>query len=265
LDNFITTTTLTTTLKLEQVSLFTRLKTPGQGKHLGHPILQNVSFTAAGGDRLAIVGNSGAGKTSLLRLINRLTEVSSGKIYLDSREYTQIPLIQLRQQITLVQPETKLLGMTVEETLAYPLVLRGLSQQIIQQRVNHYREQLQIPHQWLNKTEVELALGQRQLVAIARALAIQPKILLLDEPTSALDRTTAGHVMEILTQISQTQSTIVLMVNRQIDLAQEFCTRLLHIQQGQLLVNQLSSNVSWENLKANLSEQATQTAEEWGV
>jgi len=255
--------TNTPTLKLEQVSLFTRLKISAQGNQQGYPILQNVSFSVSPGDRLAIVVSSNAGKTSLLRLINRLTEVSSGKIYLENQEYGQIPVVQLRQRITLVQPENKLLGMTVGEALAYPLILRRLSPQTIQERVNHYREKLQIPQEWLNKTELHLSSGQRQLVAIARALVIQPKILLLDEPTSAMDSHSAAHLIATLTQISQTQSTIVLMVNNQIDLAQEFCTRLLYLQQGQLLVNELSSNVSWDNIKTNLLSKVTPAVEEW--
>ncbi|MBD2436390.1 ATP-binding cassette domain-containing protein [Nostoc sp. FACHB-110] len=246
-------------LRLEQVNLFSKLKS----NHQGYPILQNISFQVFPGERIAIVGVTGAGKTSLLRLINRLTEPSSGKIYLETQEYQQIPAVQLRQMVTLVLQESKLLGMTVQQALEYPLVLRGMPKQTIQQRVSDCLEQLHIPNDWLAKNELQLSSGQRQLVAIARALIIQPKILLLDEPTSALDAGKASHVMQIFIQLAQTQQTTILMVNHQLDLAQMFCTRLLHLHQGQLLADKPTSEVDLATLQASLTQAETQAAEEW--
>ncbi|MBD6617543.1 ATP-binding cassette domain-containing protein [Komarekiella sp. 'clone 1'] len=251
-----------TTLRLEQVNLFAKLKTQLPGNQQGYPILQDISLEVFPGDRLAIVGSSGAGKTSLLRLLNRLIEPTNGKIYLENQEYRQIPVIQLRQEVTLVLQESKLLGMTVQQALAYPLVLRGLPKQIIQQRVTDWIEQLHIPSEWLGRTEVQLSAGERQLVALARALVTQPKILLLDEPTSALDAGTASHVMQVLIQLSQTHLTTILMVNHQLELAQMFCTRLLHLKQGHLLANQSASEINWVNLR-DLMQAEAQAAEEW--
>jgi D-methionine transport system ATP-binding protein len=196
-------------------------------------------------------------------VINRLTTASSGKISFKNREYPQIPVISLRKQIALVSPESKLLGMTVGEALAYPLILRGLAPQMIQERVTYWREQLEIPEQWLTKTEVQLSGGERQLVAIARSLVIQPEILLLDEPTTCLDPGRAAHLMQILIQLSQTQSTAILMINHQLDLVQEFCTGLLYLHQGTLLLNQATSNIDWVTLKVNLLKKATQAEAEW--
>lgn len=237
-----------TQLRLEQVNLFAKLKAQLQG----YPILQDISFEVAAGDRIAIIGPSGAGKTHLLRLLNRLSEPSSGKIYLENQEYCQIPVVQLRQQVTLVLQESKLLGMTVQQALAYPLVLRGLPKQTIQQRVIDGIEQLQIPDDWLGRTEVQLSAGQRQIVAIARALIIQPKILLLDEPTSTLDTSTAARLIQVLTKLNQNHQTTILMVNHQLELAQMFCTRLLHLQQGKLVAFQTASVVDWANIRTSL-------------
>ncbi|TAF12159.1 MAG: ATP-binding cassette domain-containing protein [Nostocales cyanobacterium] len=250
-------------LRLEQVNLSTRLKSQTQSNLPGYPILQDISFEVFPGDRITIVGTAGAGKTSLLRLINRLTEPTSGKIYLENQDYHQIPVIQLRQQVTLVQQESKLLGMTVREALAYPLVLLGLSKQKIQEKVSYWQEQLQIPEQWLGRTEVQLSAGQRQLVAIARALVIQPKILLLDEPNSALDPGKASLLINIFTQLTQAPTTTILMVNHQLDLAQEFSTRLLHLQQGQMLANYPAPDINWEELKTSLIKAEYESAAEW--
>ncbi|MBW4686361.1 MAG: ATP-binding cassette domain-containing protein [Komarekiella atlantica HA4396-MV6] len=251
-----------TTLRLEQVNLFAKLKTQLSGNQQGYPILQDISLEVFAGDRLAIVGSSGAGKTSLLRLLNRLIEPTSGKIYLENQEYRQIPAIQLRQEVTLVLQESKLLGMTVQQALAYPLLLRGFSKQTIQQRVSDWIEQLHIPSEWLGRTELQLSAGERQLVALARALVTQPKILLLDEPTSALDAGKVSHVMQVLIQLSQTHQTTILMVNHQLELTQMFCTRLLHLKQGHLLANQSASEINWVNLR-DLMQAEAQADEEW--
>ncbi|RAM49713.1 MAG: methionine ABC transporter ATP-binding protein [Hapalosiphonaceae cyanobacterium JJU2] len=246
-------------LRLEKVNFYTTL----QGQQQGYPILQDISCEVFEGDRIAIVGSSGSGKSYLLRLLNRLSEPTSGKIYLDNQEYHQIPILQLRACVTLVPQESKLLGMTVKDALTYPLVLRGLPKQTIQQRLSHWIEQLHIPDEWLGKTEVQLSGGQRQLIAIARALIIQPQILLLDEPTSALDIGTASHLMAILTQLAQSRQTTVLMVNHQLEMAEIFCDRLLHLQQGRLILNQSATDIDWAKLRESLIQTQTQTTEEW--
>jgi D-methionine transport system ATP-binding protein len=248
-------------LKLEQVNLFAKLKTLKSNQQ-GYPILQDISFEVTKGEFVVIIGLTGAGKTSLLRLINRLDEPSSGKIYLENQEYRQIPILELRANVTLVPQESKLLGMTVTEALAYPLVLRGLPKQTIQQRVSHCIEQLHIPNDWLGRTEVQLSAGQRQLIAIARALIIQPKILLLDEPTSFLDIRTAEHLIQVL-KLTQSHQTTILMVNHQLELAQMSCTRLLHLHQGRLFANQKADEVDWVNLRQSLTQAQTQADEEW--
>lgn len=246
----------TAQLRLNQVSL--------SGSVGSHYLLKDISFEVFKGDRIAIVGPSGAGKTSLLRLLNRLIEPTAGSTYLENQEYRQLPVIQLRQQVTLVPQESKLLGMTVQEALAYPLVLRDLPRSQIQQRLSYWIEQLHIPEDWLGRTEVQLSVGQRQLVAIARGLVIQPKILLLDEPTSALDAGRASHLVQVLTQLATRSQTTILMVNHQLELAQMFCSRVLYLQNGQLLWDELNtSQMDWAKLRETLIQAEAQAAEEW--
>ena len=246
----------TAQLRLQQVSL-----SPAVGSD---QLLKDISFEVSAGERLAIIGPSGAGKTSLLRLLNRLSEPTAGSIYLENQEYRQIPVLQLRQQVTLVLQESKLLGMTVQEALAYPLVLRNLPRTEIQQRLGYWLEQLSIPSDWLGRTEWQLSVGQRQWVAIARALVIQPKILLFDEPTSALDAGRASHFLQVLTQLTESSQTTILMVNHQLELAQLFCTRVLYLQQGHLVQDVLNSGqLDWGKLRETLLQAEAQAAEEW--
>jgi D-methionine transport system ATP-binding protein len=247
-----------TILKLEQVSLSSKLNTKANNSLPGHTILEDISFKVFPGERIGIVGATGAGKTFLLRLLNRLIEPTSGKIYFENRDYTQIPPLQLRQQIGLVPQESKLLGMTVKDALSYPLILRGLPKQEIQQRVSMWVEQLQIPDDWLTRYELQLSAGQKQLIALARTLLTQPKILLLDEPTSALDIGTAQRLLQILSQLSETQSTTVIMVNHQLDLVKDFANRVLHLSQGRLVGNSAIAQTNWTTVKNNITQAETE-------
>lgn len=227
-------------------------------------LLKDISFEIAKTELICLIGASGAGKTSLLRLLNRLSEPSSGTIYLEGQDYRSIPVIQLRQQIVLVQQESKLLGMTVKEALAYPLSLRGLEKAQIQQRILYWSDQLHIPQEWLERTEVQLSVGQRQTVAIARALVTQPKILLLDEPTSALDAGRASQLLQVLSNLAAAGETTIVMVNHQLELAQAFCQRLLYLQQGQLIQDSINnSTLDWLKLKDRLVQTEIKAAEDW--
>lgn len=242
-------------LRLEQVSLQT-----GVGAHY---LLQDVSFQVFSGDRVAIVGASGAGKTTLLRVLNRLSEVSQGQVFFQQQEIRQIPPVELRQQVVLVLQESKLLGMTVRAALKYPLQLRKLPQREIEQRMQLWLERLHIPQEWLERSEIQLSVGQRQLVAIARALMTQPKVLLLDEPTSALDAGRAQNLLEVLNDLSQTEGTAILMVNHQLELAQQFCTRMLLLDRGRLAADAPIDRLDWHEVKETLLQREVEATEEW--
>jgi D-methionine transport system ATP-binding protein len=244
----------TAQLRVDGVSF----KTPIASSYL----LDNISFDVHKGDRVAIVGPSGAGKTTLLRLLNRLSSPTSGSIYLENTEYRQIPAIELRRQITLILQESKLLGMSVREALAYPLKLRGVAESNIAERISGAIAQLHIPEEWLTRTELQLSTGQKQLVAIARGIILQPKILLLDEPTSALDAGKAHHLVQVLTELTNSQTTI-LMVNHQLELAQQFATRVLYLQRGKLLEDAICDRMNWEELRQNLIQAEAEAEQEW--
>ena len=244
-------------LRLEQVSL----KSPGGNPSSSQYLLQDISFELFEFDCLGIVGAAGAGKTSLLRLLNRLNEPSGGKIFYQNRAIEQMPAVELRQQIMLVPQESRLLGMTVRQALAYPLLLRGLDQATIQQRLQDSLAQLQIPTDWLERTETQLSVGQRQLVSIARAVIAQPRVLLLDEPTSALDAGRAEQLLRMLKTLAG--SSAIVMVNHQLDILQQFCSRLLNLQQGRLIQDLPADQVNWTEIKQSLLVQDAAGAEEW--
>jgi D-methionine transport system ATP-binding protein len=229
----------------------------------GHYLLQDISGELFRGDCLGLIGSAGAGKTSLLRVLNRLVEVQRGQLFWEERPFAQIPVLQLRQQVTLVAQETKLLGMTVRQALAYPLQLRSVEPKAIERRVQDCIDQLQIPADWLGRVETQLSTGQRQLVAIARALVIQPKVLLLDEPTSGLDVGHSQRLIQMLQHLLQTTPITIVMVNHQLELVQQLCNRVWLLQQGQLQLDLPSQQVDWSDLKQKLTDMASQDAEAW--
>ena len=240
-------------LRLEEISL--------QASIGSDFLLQNISFAIESGAKLGIVGASGAGKTSLLRLLNRLVSPSQGKIYFKERSLSKIAAIQLRRQIVLSPQEPRLLGMNVADALGYPLRLQQMSESELRSKIDTYTDLLRIPAEWLDKTELQLSLGQRQLVAIARALIMQPEILLLDEPTSALDIGTASHLLAVLDQLNQSQNLTIVMVNHQLELIENFCDRLLFLNAGQLEDDLYPTQANWQELQQKLLR--SQSDPEW--
>lgn len=226
-------------------------------------ILQNVTFEVLLGQKIGVVGASGAGKTSLLRLLNRLAETTQGEIYFQNSSVVDLSSVSLRNQIVLVPQEPKLLGMKVIDALSYPLHLQRLSQSEINQRIETWSNLLHLPEEWLNKTELQLSLGQRQLVAIARALIMRPKILLLDEPTSALDIASATYLLEVLNDLSINQNLTIIMVNHQLDLIKNFCDRILYVNAGNLVQDCLSTSSNWQIIQKQIMQQQEQQQAEW--
>jgi len=213
-------------------------------------ILTNISLTIEAGKCTAIVGASGAGKSTLLRLLNRLIDQTSGKILMHGKDIQTMPIDTLRSSVMLVPQEPFLLGMTVQEAIAYPLKLKGYSIDKIQSRLKEWTERLQLDHKLMSRTEVQLSVGQKQWVSIARALVTEPEILVLDEPTSALDSGRANFLLDLLRDL--TPKLTVIMVNHQLDLVSKWCSNLIQLHRGQLVLAQSSQSVDWQALELML-------------
>jgi D-methionine transport system ATP-binding protein len=226
-------------------------------------LLQDISFTINQGEKVAVVGASGAGKTSLLRLLNRLSTPNRGKIYLEETAYEQIPVVRLRQQVVLMPQEPKLLGMNVREALIYPLRLQKLSAAESLQRIDTICERLFIPNSWLEKQELQLSLGQRQLVAIARSLVMQPKILLLDEPLSALDMGTSNRLLTALDRLVKDLAMTIIMVNHQLSAMVDFAERILYLKTGFLESDLTANSINWRNLEGKLLTETENEDLDW--
>jgi D-methionine transport system ATP-binding protein len=226
-------------IAISQVSYQTKFRT----------LLTDISVAIAKGSKTALIGATGSGKTTFLRLLNRLTDPSVGTIFLNGKNIQDIPIQTLRRRIMLVPQEPSLLGMTVSEAIVYPLTLQNFTQSEIDLRSQKWFEKLQIDRKLLNRSELELSLGQRQWIAIARALIMEPEILLLDEPTSALDRGLSHLLLEVLTDLTKLpQPVAVVMINHQLDLVQTWCDRLICLHKGQLVQDAEASLINWQDV-----------------
>ena len=227
------------------------------------PLLTDLSFSLAAGECITLTGITGAGKSTLLRLLNRLSEPTSGEILLTGEDYRSISPTALRQRVMLVSQEPQLLGMKVREVLAYPLQLQSLGVEEIKQRILTVADQFEIPTDWFDRTQLQLSAGQKQLVSIARGVITQPQVLLLDEPIASLDTSTAARVLATINSICRSQKIGIIVVNHQLELAAQSSDRLLYLHDGKLLIDQLSTLVDWQKIQQQIRESEDRSISEW--
>lgn len=196
-------------------------------------ILQNVNFTVERGTSLVIIGPSGSGKSSLLRCLNRLVEPSKGRIMLDSDDVTALDIIQLRLRVGMIFQKPAPFEGTVRDNILYGIQLRGGS--LSDEELYDVLDRSALPHKLLDKKANALSGGQEQRLAIARALANKPEILLLDEPTSALDPIATRDVEETLLHLRDEHGLTLIWVSHQIEQARRVGQYVLFLEQGKLI------------------------------
>ena len=177
-------------------------------------MLRRVSFTARSGEVLAIVGTSGAGKTTLVNLLPRFYDVSDGAILVDGVDVRSVTLRSLREQVGLVTQETVLFNDTVCANIAYGL--EGVDETRVESAARAAFAHdfiLDLPRRYdtvIGERGSRLSGGQRQRIAIARAILKDPPILILDEATSALDAKSERLVQEALANLMRGRTTLVI-------------------------------------------------------
>jgi ATP-binding cassette, subfamily B, bacterial MsbA len=181
---------------------------------LDSTILADITFEAQPGEVLALVGPSGAGKTTLVNLIPRFFDPSAGHIRIDGQDLRGLKVQSLREQIGIVPQETLLFGSSVRENILYGRLDASEDEMIEAARsANAHEFILQLPNGYdtlVGERGVKLSGGQRQRIAIARAILKNPRILLLDEATSSLDSESEGLVQEALERLMKGRTSIVI-------------------------------------------------------
>lgn len=201
-----------------------------------HTVVDNISLHVGKGETLVLLGTSGCGKTTTLRMINRLIEPSSGSIIVDGIDVAQQLGPDLRRRIGYVIQDGGLFPhYTVAETIATVPKLTGWTPDQIRDRIRELIAKLQLPSSLLNRYPAELSGGQRQRVGLARALAARPPVLLMDEPFGALDPFTRRHVRRELFGLSELRETTVVLVTHDVGEALELADRVALMHKGRIV------------------------------
>lgn len=198
-------------------------------------VLQNVDFQAEDGHFLAILGNNGAGKSTLLKCMNGILKPDSGILLLDGEDLLTMPHRQVAQRVAFVAQTVASTQMTVHD-----MVMLGRRPYM---GWSFSREDHDIVHAAMARLGLidmrgrflnQLSGGERQKVMLARALAQQPRLLLLDEPTSALDIRNQYQVLKIVGELCRTEGLTAVVVIHDLTLALRFCDRFLLMRDGQV-------------------------------
>ena len=198
----------------------------------GKTIVRDISFNVRTADLLGIVGASGSGKSSLLRLLNRLDEPSSGTVYLDNLDYRQLPPRELRRRVGMVTQRAYLFPGDVASNLRFGPAQRG--ETVPDEQVVRLLDRVGLPGFAAREVSV-LSGGEQQRVSLARALANRPEVLLLDEPTSALDEESKLGIEELIGSLVREHSLTCVMVTHDRDQARRMCNRAILLGAGRLV------------------------------
>ena len=224
---------------LLQISHLTKIFS--DGKEDEYKAVDDVSFELFPGEKLAIIGESGSGKTTVVNMITRLLDSTDGKILLDGEDIThykrnKMKNIYRKMQMVFQTPTESFdprcrLGDAVAESLRNA----GIPKKEAMEIVKELFKQCGLPEDFMKRYPHEVSGGQCQRAAIARAIAIKPRLLILDEATSALDVTVQAEILQLLDNLQEERQMSYLFICHDIALVQNFCDRVLVMYQGKIV------------------------------
>ena len=224
---------------LLQISHLTKIFS--DGKEDEYKAVDDVSFELFPGEKLAIIGESGSGKTTVVNMITRILDSTDGKILLDGEDIThykrnKMKNIYRKMQMVFQTPTESFdprcrLGDAVAESLRNA----GMPKKEAMEIVKELFKQCGLPEDFMKRYPHEVSGGQCQRAAIARAIAIKPRLLILDEATSALDVTVQAEILQLLDALQEERQMSYLFICHDIALVQNFCDRVLVMYQGKIV------------------------------
>ncbi len=209
------------------------LRTERLGRRVGDVwIVSEISLDVQRGELLGIVGASGSGKSSFLRLLNRLDEPTNGMVFLEGEDYRRIPPRQLRRRVGMVTQRPFLFPGDIASNLRFGPAQRG--ETLPESEIARLLEHVGLPD-FAGRNVSNLSGGEQQRVSLARALANRPEVLLLDEPTSALDEHAKTGVEELIRDLVNRNSLTSVLVTHDRDQARRLCSRVAMLEAGRLV------------------------------
>lgn len=200
--------------------------------------LNDINLTVDTGDIFGLIGWSGAGKSSLIRLVNQLEKPTSGIVKVDGVDLNKLDVKAQRahkKKIGMIFQHFNLLeSKTVAQNIAIPLVLQGLNKEEIERRVEAMLSYVDLSGKKASYPS-QLSGGQKQRVGIARALITEPSILLCDEATSALDPQTTLSILKLLKQINSERNITILLVTHEMEVISSICNKVAVMEKGQVI------------------------------
>ncbi|MBQ6899122.1 MAG: ATP-binding cassette domain-containing protein [Clostridia bacterium] len=208
--------------------------------------LKNVNISIENGDIYGIIGMSGAGKSTLVRCINMLERPTEGTVTIDGVDMKSLSPKELREKrrdITMIfQGFNLLMQRTCLKNICFPLELAGVKKADAVKRARELLEIVGLPDKE-NSYPAQLSGGQQQRIAIARALATDPKVLLCDEATSALDPKTTHSILELIKDINRKLGITVIVITHQMSVVEEICNRVAILDDGVVVEDGLVSDI----------------------
>ena len=201
------------------------------------PVLRGVDLTVEKGDVVAILGPSGSGKSTFLRCLNRLEQPSDGQIFFEGEDLTHMPdrqLYSVRQKMGMVFQHFHLFPhLTIQKNITLaPVKLKRMTQAEADAKATELLQKVGLADK-ANQYPDQLSGGQKQRIAIARALAMNPDVMLFDEPTSALDPEMVGEVLELMRELADDGMTMIV-VTHEMGFARHVSTHVIFLHQGKI-------------------------------
>ncbi len=204
-----------------------------QLKRGGKTVLRDIDLELAVGELLVVIGPSGSGKSSLLRCVNRLNDIAAGSILLDGVSIYDLPVTELRCKVGMIFQKTAAFEGSLADNIAYGAALKGKT--LAREHILELMRQASLNVELVDETAGALSGGQEQRLALARALALEPSLLLLDEPTSSLDPIATGRVEASLLRLRRETGLTMIWVSHSIEQARRIGSRVLLLDEGRVL------------------------------
>ena len=198
----------------------------------GFHAIHDFNLTIDEGEFIVFVGPSGCGKSTVLRMLGGLEQISSGEVILDGKVVNKCPPVE-RDIAIVFQDYALYSNMSVYENVGISMKVQHEKDTVILDKVLEAADTVEIT-EYLNRLPKQLSGGQKQRLAIVRALAMDPEIMLFDEPTSALDPEMVGEVLDVMKELAQSGMTMVV-VTHEMGFAREVASRVLFMDQGVIM------------------------------